>query len=68
MGWASGSRLADRLIEAAKIAISDEDERSEFYAHMINAFEDADCDTLDECMGADPIFDRLLKIVWNLEE
>lgn len=68
MGWGSGSRLADRLIEAAKIAISDEDERSEFYAHMIDAFEDADCDTLDECMGSDPIFDRLLKIVWNLEE
>jgi hypothetical protein len=61
MGWSSGSRLAAELIEAAKITINDEDEREAFYEQLIAAFEDEDCDTLDECVGHDDVFDRL----WN---
>jgi len=59
MGWASGSRLASELIEAAKATITNEDERASFYKEMIYAFEDADCDTLDECVGSDDVFDDL---------
>lgn len=61
MGWGSGSRLATRLIEAAKDTISNEEERVNFYDAMIDAFEDADCDTLDECLEVDPVFDALWK-------
>jgi hypothetical protein len=61
MGWASGSRLASKLIEAAKDTISDEEERVNFYDAMVDAFEDADCDTLDECLGDDPVFDAYWK-------
>lgn len=57
MGWASGSRLATRLIEVARETISNEEERVNFYDEMVDAFEDADCDTLDECQGVDPVFD-----------
>lgn len=58
MGWGSGSRLATRLIKAAKETISNEEERVNFYDEMIDAFGDADCDTLDECLGDDPVFDE----------
>lgn len=61
MGWSSGSRLATRLIKAAKENLWDELEREDFYIEMIDAFEDADCDTLDECLGTDQSFD----IVYN---
>jgi len=61
MGWGSGSRLATRLIEVAKDTISNEEERVNFYDAMIDAFEDADCDTLDECLEVDPVFDALWK-------
>lgn len=61
MGWASGSRMAAELIDVAKITITNENERSAFYEKMIYVFEDADCDTLDECVGIDEIFDE----VWD---
>lgn len=61
MGWASGSRLASELIDVAKVTITNEDERASFYEKMIYAFEDADCDTLDECVGIDDVFDE----VWD---
>jgi hypothetical protein len=61
MGWASGSRLAIELIEAAKASFSNDDEREVFYEQLIFAFEEADCDTLDEATGVDDAFDS----VWN---
>lgn len=59
MGWASGSRVAAELIDAAKITIPNEIERAAFYEKMIYVFEDADCDTLDECVGNDDVFDEV---------
>lgn len=61
MGWGSGSILASKLIEAARDTISNEKERVKFYDAMIDAFENADCDVLDECLGDDPTFDACLK-------
>jgi hypothetical protein len=61
MGWASGSRFAIELIDAAKVTVTNEVERAAFYEKMIYVFEDADCDTLDECVGNDDVFDE----VWN---
>lgn len=61
MGWGSGSRLAGELVIIAKDVISDETERESFYEQMIASFEDFDCDTLDECLGIDVVYDD----VWN---
>lgn len=71
MGWASGSRLATQLIAAIKEHVEDDDVRKDVYIDMINALEDFDCDTLDECMGEDPQFDEALYEVhphWRDEE
>ena len=59
MGWGSGSRLASGLIEAAKETISSDIEREAFYEQLIELFQDFDCDTLDESVGYDPVFDEL---------
>lgn len=59
MGQGSGSRLASGLIEAAKETISCDIEREAFYKQLIEIFQDFDCDTLDECVGHDPVFDEL---------
>lgn len=58
MGWARGSRIMTEIIEAAKDTISDDAERLDLYKIMIDIFEDHDCDTLDECLEIDDIFDE----------
>lgn len=68
MGWASGSRLAIELIEAAKASIASDDERESFYEQMIYAFEEADCDTLDEATGVDEAFDRVWEDLYPSDE
>lgn len=32
-----------------------------FYEEIITAFEDEDCDTLEECLGEDKAFDKALE-------
>lgn len=59
MGWASGSIIASELIESLSETVDDEYARREFYAKMIEIFEDHDCDTLDECLDIDPAFDKV---------
>lgn len=58
MGWASGSDVAYPIIKAAKKHIKDDKVREKIYIALIDAFEDADCDTLYELVGIDPIFDQ----------
>lgn len=60
MGWASGSRLFLRLIEAIKQELpEDAEKRERIYREMFDAFEDADWDTTDECLGEDPAYDKI---------
>jgi hypothetical protein len=61
MGWASGSGLFGNLIDIMMEHIPDKDMRVALYMDMIEAFENRDCDTLDECYGHDPAFD----IAWR---
>ena len=61
MGWASGSELMRGIILAAEKAIPDEKIRKAFYKKVIRSFEDADCDTLYECKGHDPVYDSLVR-------
>ena len=59
MGWASGSSLFSDIIETIQFHVPDEDTRGNMYVELISAFEAADCDTLDECLGEDPVFDSV---------
>ena len=61
MGWASGSNLASALIASAKEHIESGHERKRFYMDMIEAFEEAHCDTLGECCGDDDMFDEAMQ-------
>lgn len=58
MGWASGSGVAYPIIKAIKKNVPDQKARRKIYKALIDAFEDADCDTLYECCGVDPIYDE----------
>lgn len=60
MGWASGSILFDKVIDAVEPHVPAE-KRKALYIELIGAFEDQDWDTQDECMGRDPEFDAALK-------
>lgn len=61
MGWASGSEIADAVIEGARAAIpGDVEARKRLFRIVIPALEDADWDTQDECTGTDTAFDDVL--------
>lgn len=66
MGWASGSRLMNKIIGALKKAEVTEETRAEVYKAIIPAFENEDCDTLDECSDSDRVFKKVLREL-NLE-
>lgn len=59
MGWSGGSEIAEPIIRAIKKCVKDETSRHYIYDRLIDAFENgADCDTLCECKGIDPVFDK----------
>ena len=60
MGWASGTEVADIIIETVKAEVKDDATRKRIYIGMIRALEHYDWDTQDECMGTDPMFDAAL--------
>lgn len=57
MGWGSGSRLLCEVINIVYNYVENEDIRSYIYEDLIPAFADMDCDTIQECIGIDAIFD-----------
>lgn len=68
MGWCGGGELMEKCVAAIQANVSDDEARYRIYVDMVNAFEEEDCDTLYECMGTDPAFDRAFKEVGNYEE
>jgi len=60
MGWSGGSDLMSSVISAAKNYIDDAHCRKGFYKKVIDAFEDCDWDTQNECIGEDTAFDEAL--------
>lgn len=60
MGWASGSELMAVILKIAQKNGFGSKKRKNSYQQLIEAFEDHDCDTLDECRGIDPLFDEVL--------
>ena len=57
MSWNKGSMIFSEIISVLKENISDEDIRKDVYIDLIAVFEDADCDTLYECLNEDSAFD-----------
>ena len=60
MGWASGSALLGDIVLSTQKAIPKK-YRKELYKLFINHFEQHDCDTICECEGLDPEFDKALQ-------
>lgn len=60
MGWARGAGFATAMIKTVQAFVPDGNARKAIYATLIDACEDEDCDTLDECTGVDPCFDMAL--------
>jgi hypothetical protein len=61
MGWSGGSSMMAKIIKTLKPVIVDDKERTKVYRKLKNIFEnDGDCDTLYECKGLDPAFDKVL--------
>lgn len=64
MSWKAGSKLFDGIIETLNNCDVEDDTRKLIYEELITLFEDQDCDTLDECVGEDKVFD----LVWKEHE
>jgi hypothetical protein len=60
MSWSKGSMIMSEIIEALIDTISD-DERVEVYSALIDIFENYDCDTLNECLEIDEVFDEVYR-------
>lgn len=58
MGWASGSSLISDIIERMDSVEFESESKKEFYKILIEAFAERDCDTMDECVGEDDMFDE----------
>ena len=60
MGWASGSGLLGDIILSTQKVVPKR-HRKELYKLFVNHFEQYDCDTINECTGIDPEFDKALE-------
>ena len=61
MGWSYGSEIMNRVIDAVKPHVANDEVRKSIYTPIIEALEDGDWDTQDESMGKDEAFDAALK-------
>lgn len=59
MSWNEGAGIFGELIWVAQKEVPDDEARKAIYEHMIDAFVDAGCDTLSECLGGDSVFDEV---------
>ncbi len=58
MGWSSGSSILADVIEAIEEHASADCDKVGMFERIIEAFEDADCDTTGECLAQSPAFDE----------
>lgn len=68
MGWSRGGELMDVVIAAMMRTAAGTEPRSAIYEDLIEAFWNADADTLEECMGVDPAFDVALRTSGYIED
>lgn len=67
MGWSSGSRIFNGIIDAVKLEVADKEARKRIYEPIIEAFVDQDWDTLDECIGRDEAYDEIYAAMYPEE-
>lgn len=68
MGWASGSDLLGQMINLVEYyKDSLPAKKVGMYMDMIEAFEDHDCDTVEECLGKSKDFDKAFKRLYPEE-
>lgn len=60
MSWKAGSILFSDIIIALNEQDLEDDVRKKVYDALIPAFENMDCDALQDCMGEDDSFDEAL--------
>lgn len=68
MGWASGSDVAKKIITSGVVRKMRRKNRLEFYRVLIEALEDQDCDTLQECIDLDPVFEEAYEEMQPLDD
>ena len=68
MGWASGSEIAQAVIEGVRDHVPNDKQREKIYRPIIKALLDHDWDTCDEVRGEDAAFDKVLKEEANFDE
>lgn len=64
MGWSSGTRIFSEIMEVVKEHV-DEATRKDIYEQLIEIFQEADCDNLEECLGEDDVFDDVWKELYS---
>ena len=60
MGWASGSDIACAMVIAINEYVKDDIIKAKLYEVLIDELEQQDCDTLDEAMNIDPVYDEVI--------
>ena len=60
MGWASGSDIACAMVTAINEYVKDDIIKVKLYEVLIEELEQQDCDTLDEAMKIDPVYDEVI--------
>lgn len=68
MGWSKGSGIFDEIIDCLVETEIDDDQREIIYNKLVEVFIDYDCDTLDECIGKDDVFDRVFRSNFSIEK
>jgi hypothetical protein len=64
MGWSSGTTVMEKIMNATKAVVEDGTDRKRLYIEFIGAFEDADWDNIDECVGIDEAFDEAVAYLY----
>jgi hypothetical protein len=68
MSWGRGSELFSDVAEIIAENVVDDNVRKLVYMRLIEAFQNYDCDTLDECTDIDPVLDKLLEALVEEDE
>jgi hypothetical protein len=61
MGWASGSRVACKVIKAVKKVKMTKKAKKAIYKALGSALQEHDWDTQNEVLGIDPVYDEVSK-------
>jgi len=68
MSWSSGSLLMMDIMNGLIETNLTKEQRTSVYEILIDVFEEADCDTLGECLDEDDAFDIAWKLTGHIEE